>query len=83
MTEVTSEETLGTSFYQPGDPVKQTLLFGTGCSQRVGEFAKTLGSHALVVTDPGIMTAGHPQNCLLYTSPSPRDAHESRMPSSA
>ena len=64
MTEVTSEETLGTSFYQPGDPVKQTLLFGTGCSQRVGEFAKTLGSHALVVTDPGIMTAGHPQKIL-------------------
>ena len=24
-----------------------------------------------------------PNNCLLYTSPSPRDAHESRMPSSA
>ena len=24
-----------------------------------------------------------PCNCLLYTSPSPRDAHESRMPSSA
>ena len=23
------------------------------------------------------------QICLLYTSPSPRDAHESRMPSSA
>ena len=23
------------------------------------------------------------ENCLLYTSPSPRDAHESRMPSSA
>ena len=64
MTEVTSEETLGTSFYQPGDPVKQTLVFGTGCSQRVGECAKTLGSHALVVTDPGIMTAGHPQKIL-------------------
>ena len=27
-------------------------------------------------------TAGG-DNCLLYTSPSPRDAHESRMPSSA
>ena len=64
MTEVTSEETLGTSFYQPGDPVKQTLVFGTGCSQRVGEFAKTLGSHALVVTDPGIMSAGHPHKIL-------------------
>ena len=24
-----------------------------------------------------------PYSCLLYTSPSPRDAHESRMPSSA
>ena len=24
-----------------------------------------------------------PVHCLLYTSPSPRDAHESRMPSSA
>ena len=24
-----------------------------------------------------------PYVCLLYTSPSPRDAHESRMPSSA
>ena len=24
-----------------------------------------------------------PRGCLLYTSPSPRDAHESRMPSSA
>ena len=28
----------------------------------------------------GSIVAG---NCLLYTSPSPRDAHESRMPSSA
>ena len=26
---------------------------------------------------------GDNQDCLLYTSPSPRDAHESRMPSSA
>ena len=25
----------------------------------------------------------HHRICLLYTSPSPRDAHESRMPSSA
>ena len=26
---------------------------------------------------------GQYRTCLLYTSPSPRDAHESRMPSSA
>ena len=29
------------------------------------------------------MTQEERNNCLLYTSPSPRDAHESRMPSSA
>ena len=33
----------------------------------------------VVAADDGVM----PQTCLLYTSPSPRDAHESRMPSSA
>ena len=32
-----------------------------------------------------VLTPGRPfdYTCLLYTSPSPRDAHESRMPSSA
>ena len=29
------------------------------------------------------VSGGVMSNCLLYTSPSPRDAHESRMPSSA
>ena len=35
---------------------------------------------------PGISISDNysqPTPCLLYTSPSPRDAHESRMPSSA
>ena len=39
---------------------------------------------SVVFTDTG--TAGTPSNnitCLLYTSPSPRDVEESRMPSSA
>ena len=31
----------------------------------------------------GIGVPGPVNACLLYTSPSPRDAHESRMPSSA
>ena len=32
-----------------------------------------------------LKSKGHAEElvCLLYTSPSPRDAHESRMPSSA
>ena len=29
------------------------------------------------------LVVGLGEDCLLYTSPSPRDAHESRMPSSA
>ena len=35
-------------------------------------------------THPGVNVGmGKDHTCLLYTSPSPRDAHESRMPSSA
>ena len=30
-----------------------------------------------------LSVADKSERCLLYTSPSPRDAHESRMPSSA
>ena len=30
-----------------------------------------------------LLCVSYPTACLLYTSPSPRDAHESRMPSSA
>ena len=33
------------------------------------------------ITEPRVRLLIH--RCLLYTSPSPRDAHESRMPSSA
>ena len=33
--------------------------------------------------DEGYLTKMRSKICLLYTSPSPRDAHESRMPSSA
>ena len=32
---------------------------------------------------PGVERIKSAGGCLLYTSPSPRDAHESRMPSSA
>ena len=30
-----------------------------------------------------VVAVGHGTNCLLYTSPSPRDTERSRMPSSA
>ena len=35
------------------------------------------------ITDPGVYTLVAHTDCLLYTSPSPRDVEESRMPSSA
>ena len=37
----------------------------------------------MAFTNGGDMFFTEKCNCLLYTSPSPRDAHESRMPSSA
>ena len=39
-----------------------------------------IGQMMELVTD---LFGANDKNCLLYTSPSPRDAHESRMPSSA
>ena len=38
---------------------------------------------ALGIPDLRVVQNNISYNCLLYTSPSPRDAHESRMPSSA
>ena len=39
---------------------------------------------SFILTYPGVKAVFfHHLACLLYTSPSPRDAHESRMPSSA
>ena len=46
-----------------------------GMSLRTG---MTYGTASAIAGAAAILTA-----CLLYTSPSPRDAHESRMPSSA
>ena len=45
---------------------------------RFGEFTLKSGR-----TSPYFFNAGLFNTCLLYTSPSPRDVEESRMPSSA
>ena len=41
------------------------------------------GIAAVVVLLLSVIILSYRKVCLLYTSPSPRDAHESRMPSSA
>ena len=48
----------------------------TGCTR--GTSAPFRG-----ITPPATTAGTHPIGCLLYTSPSPRDVEESRMPSSA
>ena len=40
-------------------------------------------AHALNLKDSGVDVVVGLYDCLLYTSPSPRDVEESRMPSSA
>ncbi len=51
-------------FFDRGDPTSQRVFSGVGCSEEVGKHAKSLGTHALVVTDPGVMSAGHPQKII-------------------
>ena len=46
-------------------------------------FAVKAGTGNTVNVSSGRAWFNHTWTCLLYTSPSPRDAHESRMPSSA
>ena len=39
--------------------------------------------HKMVLVEAGAIPESHISDCLLYTSPSPRDPKTSRMPSSA
>ena len=60
------------------------LTFDTGSMSQAELIARTLRKHHIRATfflanEP---TVNH-DNCLLYTSPSPRDQRGSRMPSSA
>ena len=49
--------------------------------------SENFASKAVMEAQGSVLTnkyaEGLPNNCLLYTSPSPRDVEESRMPSSA
>ena len=50
-----------------------------------GEVVGLMGPNGAGKTTTFNLAVGNikPDNCLLYTSPSPRDGHQSRMPSSA
>src|SRR5437588_11942435 len=51
---------------QPFDfPTPTRVVFGPGTVSRLGELAKELGdTRVLVVTDPGLKAAGHPQRAV-------------------
>lgn len=49
------------SFYEAGEEPTQNIIFGNGTSNRVGKIAKKFGQHALLVTDSGLSSVGHPQ----------------------
>lgn len=53
------EEFANDSFFGGSANIKQKVLFNEGISSTVGEHAKELGTHAFLVSDPGIHDAGH------------------------
>ena len=61
------------------------ILLAAGMVALMGTsaMAETIGASIARFDDNGLTIMRNGMTCLLYTSPSPRDAHESRMPSSA
>ena len=55
----------------------RTVFFGHTTTTKLGDAAGEIARSSVLLAD------GRPACCLLYTSPSPRDVHLSRMPSSA
>ena len=81
--EVVEEETETTEEYDVEEDVN-ALLGGEELSEDFKEKAKTIFEAAINAKVAGIKEELEAQYaCLLYTSPSPRDVEESRMPSSA
>ena len=78
------KSTVNLKGFRPGKVPKEILKrqFGKAVFGEVlDKVLKETSTKAL--EENKIKPAGQPKLCLLYTSPSPRDAHESRMPSSA
>ena len=57
------------------------VLVEEGETVQVGDVVAKIDTSAVAPAPKEVEAESAP--CLLYTSPSPRDAHESRMPSSA
>jgi len=62
---------------------RQIELTRQGSISEVEALSEQADSLAGKLVQSGILESGEFRNCLLYTSPSPRDRTRSRMPSSA
>ena len=66
-----------------GVDYEMTVVSAHRTPKRLMEYAESAAARGLEVIVAGAGGAAHLPGCLLYTSPSPRDVEESRMPSSA
>ena len=84
MSEISENNHLGRDFVHLHIHTEYSLLDGACRIDQLMDRVKECGQTAIACTDHGVMY-GCVQfyNCLLYTSPSPRDRTRSRMPSSA
>ena len=76
------EGTYGLALNLENDSVGAVVLGDSGHIKE-GQKVKTTGRVLDVPVGEGLLQLGHLKPCLLYTSPSPRDKRQSRMPSSA
>ena len=74
-----SDDNFGVVFYSKGS-LKTTKLFDSEVKGKVSNFFEDESKASLMVSKE---FSGLSRDCLLYTSPSPRDLWISRMPSSA
>ena len=89
----TKSPTYGGAKQSPLKTHKVKSVFMANACFRTGAFCLSWTCHHLVLISYSLgeisllekvpAAVGQDPACLLYTSPSPRDAHESRMPSSA
>ena len=64
--------------------LRDKVILITGASRGIGRAVAVAAANAgaeIIIT--GRTMGGLEETCLLYTSPSPRDKRQSRMPSSA
>ena len=60
------------------------IIFTRNATEAINLVARSWGEYSLRENDEILLSImEHHSNCLLYTSPSPRDKRQSRMPSSA